>query len=256
MMKKVIIFICFIVTISAFPFVASANIADPGKNIIKDTICSTQYPIVLSHGMGWTATGKLGVGYWYGIPDQLTACGANVFISDQTAMAATTDRAVQLQKYVLYVLATTGAQKVNIIGHSQGGLDARYMISNLYITDPNDSTKQISMATKVASLTTVASPHRGSSVADVLLGWDQDLNGWISGLVDDVYLWLFGGKQNASACALFLNTKFMTNIFNPTNPDNPGVYYQSRSSTMIPSALPDKALRRDLGTFTVRRRLE
>ena len=214
---------------SVFPFVASADTANSGQSI-RDTSCTTHYPIVLSHGMGWTATGKLGVGYWYHIPDQLGACGAQVFISDQTAMASTADRAVLLKRYIQSVLIATKAKKVNIIGHSQGGLDARYMISSL------------GMADKVASLTTVATPHRGSSVADVLLGFDQDLNGWISGLVDDVYLWLFGGKQNASACAIWLSKLIMINLFNPTNPNDPRVYYQSWSSTMIPYALPDKML--------------
>ena len=154
-MKKLIIFLCFIFLIGVFPFVASAN-----------TTCATKYPIVLSHGMGYTDTGKLGIGYWYNIPSTLTGHGANVFQSNQTAMASTADRAAQLKTYVQQVLATTGAAKVNIIGHSQGGLDARWMISNL------------GMAPYVASLTTVSSPNRGSSIADVF--WDLMLT-WADG---------------------------------------------------------------------------
>jgi hypothetical protein len=49
-MKKLMIVFCFIFLIGAFPFVASA-----------DTTCATKYPIVLSHGMGYTDTGKLGI---------------------------------------------------------------------------------------------------------------------------------------------------------------------------------------------------
>ena len=88
-MKKLIILFSFIFVISALPFVASA-----------DTSCATKYPIVLSHGMGYTAGGALGIGYWYNIPSTLTGHGAKVFISDQTAMAATSDRAAQLKTYV------------------------------------------------------------------------------------------------------------------------------------------------------------
>src|SRR5207237_9941038 len=48
--------------------------------------------------------------------------------------------------------------KVNLIGHSMGGLDSRYAVSNLGLGD------------KVASVTTIGTPHRGSSVADVIFG--------------------------------------------------------------------------------------
>jgi triacylglycerol lipase len=44
---------------------------------------------------------------------------------------------------------------VNIIAHSMGGLDARYAIAKLGI------------ASKVASLTTIGTPHRGTPLADV-----------------------------------------------------------------------------------------
>jgi len=44
--------------------------------------------------------------------------------------------------------------KVNIIAHSMGGLDARYMIARL------------GMADRVASLVTIGTPHRGSGVTD------------------------------------------------------------------------------------------
>ena len=213
------ILICFIFLIGVFPSVASA-----------DTTCATKYPIVLSHGMGYTDAGELGIGYWYNIPSTLMGHGAKVYQSDQTAMAATSDRAAQLKTYVNQVLAATGAAKVNIIAHSQGGLDARYMISNL------------GMSSKVASLTTVCTPHRGSPVADVLLGIDKDFGGWISGLVTDVYLWLFGGQQNAAAAAKYLSVSYMKNTFNPATPNNSAVYYQSWSSNIWFPCLLDKAI--------------
>jgi triacylglycerol lipase len=218
-MRKLIILFSFLSIICMFPLIASA-----------DTSCATRYPIVLSHGMGYTAGGALGIGYWYNIPSKLSGHGAQVYISNQTAMAATSDRAAQLKTYVLQVLATTGAAKVNIIGHSQGGLDARYMISNL------------GMSSKVASLTTVCSPNRGSPVADVILGLDQDLGGWISGLTDIVYTWLFGGGQNSAAAAQYLTVSYMTNTFNPNTPNISGIYYQSWSSNIYFPCLLDKTV--------------
>jgi len=46
-------------------------------------------------------------------------------------------------------------KKVNVIGHSMGGIDARVAIA------------RFGAAERVASLTTVASPHRGTPLADL-----------------------------------------------------------------------------------------
>jgi triacylglycerol lipase len=48
-------------------------------------------------------------------------------------------------------------EPVNLIAHSMGGLDARYLITHL------------AMASSVRSLTTVSTPHRGTSLADWFL---------------------------------------------------------------------------------------
>ena len=64
-------------------------------------------------------------------------------------------RAADLKKEVERVLAASKPHtKVHIIGHSMGGLDARHMIVDL------------GMADSVASLTTIGTPHKGSSFAD------------------------------------------------------------------------------------------
>ena len=53
-----------------------------------------------------------------------------------------------------FIASSTGAGKVNLIGHSEGGLDARYVMA----VRPD----------LVASLTTVATPHLGAELADFL----------------------------------------------------------------------------------------
>ena len=68
-------------------------------------------------------------------------------------------RAEQLKIKVESFLAETGAEKVHIIAHSMGGLDARLMIVDL------------GMAEKVASLTTIGTPHLGTILADRVLGF-------------------------------------------------------------------------------------
>ena len=67
------------------------------------------------------------------------------------------DSAAELKSRITEILAETGAEKLNIIAHSKGGLDCRYAISKLGISD------------KVASLTTINTPHNGCLFADYLL---------------------------------------------------------------------------------------
>src|SRR5690606_21994510 len=53
---------------------------------------------------------------------------------------------------------------VNLFAHSMGGLDSRFLISSLGYGD------------RVASLTTLSTPHRGTAVADMALGLTESLD--------------------------------------------------------------------------------
>lgn len=107
----------------------------------------TRYPIVLAHGfMGFDSI--LGViDYWPGIVDRLEEGGATVFVAQVSTVNSSEARGEQLIEQIENFLAISGASKVNLIGHSQGGLDARYVAS----VRPD----------LVASITTVGSPHSG-----------------------------------------------------------------------------------------------
>lgn len=95
--------------------------ANPSNDSTK-----TKYPIVMAHG--WFGFNNLlGVDYWYQIPQAMAKGGASVYITQQSAMNSTVVRGDQLLKKIRCILAMEGAEKVNLIGHSQGGLDARYI---------------------------------------------------------------------------------------------------------------------------------
>ncbi|MFM0318685.1 triacylglycerol lipase [Paraburkholderia nemoris] len=120
-----------------------------------DDYAATRYPIILVHGL--TGTDKyLGVlDYWYGIQSDLQQHGASVYVANLSGFQSDdgpNGRGEQLLAYVKQVLAATGAQKVNLIGHSQGGLTSRYVAA----VAPE----------LVASVTTIGTPHRGSEFAD------------------------------------------------------------------------------------------
>ena len=115
----------------------------------------TQYPIVLAHGLGGFDE-LFGVyEYWYGIPGALRDKGATVYVTEVSQLNSSEARGEQLIDQIETITALTGKPKVNLIGHSHGGLDARYVAS----VRPD----------LVASVTTVATPHKGAELADFLI---------------------------------------------------------------------------------------
>ena len=99
-------------------------------------------------------------------------------------------RAAQLKSHVEDIIAATGAEKIHIIAHSMGGLDARKMIFEL------------GMAEKVFSLTTIGTPHRGTILADRILSQGGTL--WIRQIQDALNLNLEGFLDlTVAACENF-----------------------------------------------------
>jgi triacylglycerol lipase len=125
-----------------------------GSCVSNCTYAQTKYPIVLAHGMSGFDELFGVLEYWYGIPDALRQGGAQVFVTEVSAFNDTTVRGEQLLAQVEEIIAITGAQKVNLIGHSHGGLDVRYVAA----MRPD----------LVASVTTVGTPHKGADLADFL----------------------------------------------------------------------------------------
>ncbi|WP_137165990.1 esterase/lipase family protein [Salinimonas lutimaris] len=117
------------------------------------TDAQTRYPIVLVHGL-FGFEDILFVDYFYKVPQKLSRHGAQVFIAEVSPANSSEVRGEQLLAYIDEVRALTGAQKVNLIGHSHGGPTARYAAS----VAPH----------KVASVTSVGGVNWGSQVADVL----------------------------------------------------------------------------------------
>lgn len=121
----------------------------------QDRVCATKYPILMVHGVFFRDTNFFN--YWGRIPKELEINGAQIFYGNHPSAASIAECAEELKKRIEYILEKTGAEKVNIIAHSKGGLDSRYAISKLGIADC------------VASLTTINTPHRGCLFADYLL---------------------------------------------------------------------------------------
>lgn len=179
--------------------------------------CRTRYPILLVHGFGFRDRKYLN--YWGRIPKTLESRGAAVFYGHQDSWGTIEENALCIQKSLLRALEETGAEKVNIIAHSKGGLDARYLISSL------------NMGEQVASLTTVSTPHHGSKTMDKL----YRLPKWLfrtAGRFVDLYFRILGDKSPNFAHASYQVTTSACDKFNEDNPDCAGVYYQSYGVSM------------------------
>jgi triacylglycerol lipase len=114
----------------------------------------TKYPIVLAHGLAGFDE-LFGVyDYWYRIPSELRDGGAAVYVTQVSPLNSPQARGEMLIDQIETIVAITGKAKVNLIGHSQGGLDIRYVRA----VRPD----------LVASVTTVGSPHKGADLADFL----------------------------------------------------------------------------------------
>lgn len=178
---------------------------------------SVRYPILLVHGIGFHDQRIFN--YWGRIPKRLTKEGAQIFYGCQDSHASVESNAHFLYERVLEIVEKTKADKVNVIAHSKGGLDSRWMISHL------DHGKY------VASLTTLSTPHRGSHTVDVLLRMPDILVRIISWGCDRWYKLL--GDKHPESYRMFheLATEPMKR-FNEQTPDVEGVYYQSYAFVM------------------------
>lgn len=91
----------------------------------------TKYPVVMVPG-AFSFDNVLGaIDYWYGITDTLREAGAEVYVTNLGSSELLVERGEELLADVEQILAITGADKVNLIAHSQGATAARYVSSVL-----------------------------------------------------------------------------------------------------------------------------
>lgn len=184
---------------------------------IKEGICQTRYPILLVHGTGFRDW--RGLQYWGRIPKALEEHGAQVFFGNQDGWATVEKNAAALRDRVEAVLEETGSEKVHLIAHSKGGLDARCMISSL------------GMGNQVASVSLVATPNHGSQTMDLLYRMPK----WVfhlGGFFVNAWYRMLGDKHPDFCSVCFQFTTSWAREFNEMNPDVDGVLYRSYTGVM------------------------
>jgi hypothetical protein len=168
--------------------------------------------IVLVHGIA--ATDKLPSEWFWGrIPETLHRAGFRVVFGGADAVGTIPNNAAQLYETVTKVFRETG-DKVILMAHSKGGVDARWCLSKL------DGGRQI------GALVTLCSPHRGSELADAVVEhlpstWPatRALSRAIGRLYPD-------RRPKPLEAVLGLTTADMA-AFNADTPPVPGVFFRS-----------------------------
>lgn len=192
---------------------------------IRKKYLSPKHPIVFCHGLlGFDsvtigpAIAPLEVTHWRGIKEVLHANGIEVLMTRVPATSSPIERAKVLERKIE---ETYAGRSVHLIGHSMGGLDSRYLATNLH-----DHTFRI------LSITMISSPHRGSSFAEVFLKTvgPERFPSFLS-LLD--MLPNGGGDGSAFSCL----TPAAMREFNEQTPDVPGIQYFSWGAAYNPGLI-------------------
>jgi triacylglycerol esterase/lipase EstA (alpha/beta hydrolase family) len=179
---------------------------------------TTRYPIVFLHGMAGTESFFDLLDYWYDVIPTLTDAGFNVHVASVDPFQPTPVRATQWMGHLDELFATGQARRVNLIGHSQGGLDSRYLAS---VLDTEG---------RIRSITTVATPHRGAAAADLVNGLVEG-SGITQAIADSVFdalIGLYGLDTDQDIIAQMTQlTSEASAQFNIDVPDRADVAYYS-----------------------------
>ncbi len=186
-------------------------------------ICKTKYPVLFVHGLGFRD--RKWINYWGRIPKALIKNGAEIFYGGQDAWGNIEDNAVTIRNNLLRALKISDTDKINIIAHSKGGLDVRFMISRYGLEE------------KIASVTTISTPHNGSKTMDYLY---NSLNPAIKFTAFFVNIWfrILGDKkpdfyntcrEMTTDCCMEFNKKYEAN-------DN---FYRQSYASLMKNSLSD-----------------
>ncbi|NFS29715.1 triacylglycerol lipase [Clostridium botulinum] len=182
---------------------------------IDSNICKTKYPLVLVHGVGFRDLKY--INYWGRIPKELIRNGATIYYGNQEAWGTVAYNAQDIKNKILQIVKDKKNEKVNIIAHSKGGLDARYMISKL------------NMGEYVASLTMISSPHRGCKFVDIACKIPDNIYKFIAKFFNKYYRFLGDKNPDFYTTSKQFST-YHSKKFNEEVKDVENIYYQSYAS--------------------------
>lgn len=176
----------------------------------------TKYPIVFVHGI---AIKDIKFVKSFGQIDRILRIeGFHVYKSNVDGFGTIESNAEILKREIEEIMKKERCEKVNLIAHSKGGLDAKYMIERLDMED------------HVASLTTLCTPHKGSVIATKLLSLPKPILSFVAFWINFWYR-LFGDKK-PNAMEVCRQLALVDTIEEKTVHFSERVYCQSFSTKM------------------------
>lgn len=206
----------------------------------------TLYPIVFAHGMGGF-NDILGYDYWgddWGVfvldpCDGFleTTCNVDIslsqksFIGSVTPLQSSEARGYELFQDILGYMASSGTSYVNIVGHSQGGMDLRKAARLL---------RENKGYTVVKYGISLASPHRGSPIAKYVLDLKPGVVSVLNAVANFYGSVVYGAGNDAiAALKQFVYNDYSATdgittgakVFNTAYPNS--TTYMARSRSMV-----------------------
>lgn len=187
------------------------------KRYPQPPLLRLRHPLVLMHGFGlYAALWRKGM--LHGTAMHLRRRGVRAFAPNVSPYCPVPARVKQWEACFKHVLRETGAEQLHLIAHSMGGLDARFLISRRGWHE------------RVATLTTVSTPHHGSSAADYLMEQPARLRRLVAWAADWLSAQALPSPESAAdfeRAVRELRPAYLRDDFNPATPDAPSVRYQS-----------------------------
>ena len=177
------------------------------KEYPQPKVWSLRHPVLLCHGFG--AIGSLVRPSPLHDPCMwMREHGLLAFAPNIVPYAPIEVRARSWTRIITELSQKYSIIKFNVIAHSMGGLDMRYALAHLGIGE------------KVASLTTIATPHKGTYLADFV----HNTPGALSERIGDIVDWFADNvyvkeRSDAFGSVEQLTRKYVQKHFNPNTPN-------------------------------------
>lgn len=183
-------------------------------------IIQLKYPVLLCHGYGGLSM-LISESPMHKSCMRLREHGIHAFAPNIVPYATVDIRAAQWTDVIQKLKKQYGYEKINVVAHSMAGLDMRYAITHL------------KMDSEIASLTSIAAPHRGTSLAETVLTAPETIKEKLGELADWVGENIYPTQKSDSVAAVKQLTRdYVTQVFNPETPDVEGIPYYSYSAAV------------------------
>lgn len=183
-------------------------------------IVHLKHPVLLCHGYGAIAS-LVKPSPLYDVALLLRVHNVLAFAPNIVPYAKIETRAKSWARLIKTLTDQTPTGKVNVIAHSMGGLDMRYALAKLDIED------------HIASFTTISTPHRGTSLAELTLKTPEAIRDKLADFLDWMGDRIYPQtKSDSVGSATQLTRQYVTEVFNPEIPDVNDIPYYSYSSAV------------------------